>query len=108
MRIIENSYHELMANIIKRLLLLAGKLAGYKGVAVLVATVLLCRKSIGEAAWASVVISALCGVVMPKTISGIGGKLNEKDFDENDDGSARSVIKPSPSCGRTIQSAFSC
>lgn len=64
---IKFSYHELISNIIKRLLLLAGKLAGYKGFAVLVATVLLCRGLIGEAAWASVIISALCGAVVPKT-----------------------------------------
>lgn len=63
---IDFSYHALVSNIIKRVLLLAGKLAGYKGFAVLVATMLLCRGIIGEAAWASVVISALCGAVVPK------------------------------------------
>ncbi|WP_294431718.1 hypothetical protein [uncultured Treponema sp.] len=66
---IDFSYHTLVSNIIKRVLLLAGKLAGYKGFAVLVATMLLCRDIIGEAAWASVVISALCGAVVPKTFS---------------------------------------
>lgn len=61
------SYGELFSNIFKRLLLLLGKLAGYKGVALLVATVLLRKGCIGEGAWASVVISALCGAVVPKT-----------------------------------------
>ena len=35
------TYAELFQNVFKRLLLLAGKLAGYKGFAVLIATVLL-------------------------------------------------------------------
>lgn len=61
------SYGELFSNILKRFLLLLGKLAGYKGVALLVATVLLRKGCIGEGAWASVVISALCGAAVPKT-----------------------------------------
>lgn len=63
---IDFSYHALINNFIKRVLLLAGKLAGYKGFAVLVATMLLCHGNIGETTWAAVVISALCGAVIPK------------------------------------------
>lgn len=62
------TYAELFQNVFKRLLLLAGKLAGYKGFAVLIATVLLRLGYIGDAAWASVVISALCGTVLPKAL----------------------------------------
>ena len=67
MRRIDFSYPELLSNIAKRLLLLIGKFAGYKGAAVLIATMLLCKGYVGEAAWASVIISALCGFIMPKT-----------------------------------------
>ena len=74
MSVIEMSYGGLISNIIKRLLMLAGKFAGYKGAAVLIATMLLCKGYVGEAAWASVIISALCGAVVPKTISNLGGK----------------------------------
>ena len=102
MSVIEMSYGGLISNIIKRLLMLAGKLAGYKGFAVLVATVLLCKGNIGEAAWASVIISALCGAVVPKTISILGGKQNEKDFDWSDGRAAGAAIEPSPSCRKTI------
>ena len=38
MRRIDFSYPELLSNIVKRLLLLIGKFAGYKGAAVLIAT----------------------------------------------------------------------
>ena len=72
MRRIDFSYPELLSNIVKRLLLLIGKFAGYKGAAVLIATMLLCKGYIGEAAWASVIISALCGFIMPKTLGTIG------------------------------------
>lgn len=48
------TYAELLSNILKRFLLLCGKLAGYKGFAVLVATVLLKSGYIGETACASV------------------------------------------------------
>ena len=76
------TYAELFQNVFKRLLLLAGKLAGYKGFAVLIATVLLRLGYIGDAAWASVVISALCGTVLPKALGSyasmdVGGKENE-------------------------------
>lgn len=80
------TYAELFQNVFKRLLLLAGKLAGYKGFAVLIATVLLRLGYIGDAAWASVVISALCGAVLPKALGSyaamdssmdVGGKENE-------------------------------
>lgn len=83
---VDFSYAELFQNVLKRLLLLAGKLAGYKGFAVLIATVLLGLGYIGDAAWASVVISALCGTVLPKALGSyaamdssmdVGGKENE-------------------------------
>lgn len=83
---IDFSYAELFQNVFKRLLLLAGKLAGYKGVAVLIATVLLGLGYIGDAVWASVVISSLCGAVLPKALGSytamdssmdVGGKDNE-------------------------------
>ena len=102
MSVIEMSYGGLISNIIKRLLMLAGKLAGYKGFAVLVATVLLCKGNIGEAAWASVIVSALCGFIMPKTLGNIGEKQNEKDFDWSYGRATGSVIEPSPSCRKTI------
>ena len=66
LRIVCFTYRELLHNLFKRVLLLAGKLAGYKGFAVLLATVLLYFGHIGEAVWASVVVSALCGAVLPK------------------------------------------
>lgn len=99
---IDFSYHALVSNIIKRVLLLAGKLAGYKGFAVLVATMLLCRDIIGEAAWASVVISALCGAVVPKTFSNIGVKENENDDYSYGGRAAGTAYKPSPSCGKAV------
>ena len=78
------TYAELFQNVFKRLLLLAGKLAGYKGFAVLIATVLLRLGYIGDAVWASVVISSLCGAVLPKALGtamdssmDVGGKDNE-------------------------------
>lgn len=80
------TYAELFQNVFKRLLLLAGKLAGYKGFAVLITTVLLRLGYIGDAAWAYVVISALCGAVLPKALGSyaamdssmdVGGKENE-------------------------------
>ena len=102
MRRIDFSYPELLSNIVKRLLLLIGKFAGYEGAAVLIATMLLCKGYVGEAAWASVIISALCGFIMPKTLGNIGEKQNVKDFDWSDGRAAGAVIEPSPSCRKTI------
>ena len=102
MSVIEMSYGGLISNIIKRLLMLAGKLAGYKGFAVLVATVLLCKGNIGEAAWASVIISALCGFIMPKTLGNIGGKQNDSYFSEINNRTSGTGNKPSASCRKTI------
>lgn len=76
------TYADLASNILKRLLLLCGKLAGYKGFAVLVATVLLKSGYIGEAAWASVVVSALCGMVVPKAFN---GSLRNNHLNDNSD-----------------------
>lgn len=97
MMVIEMTVRELLANAVKRLLLLAGKLAGYKGFAVLVATVLLCRGFIGEAAWTSVIISALCGIVVPKTFSNMGVNQNENEPFKNISRVSRTVVKPSDS-----------
>lgn len=69
---IEMSYGELLSNIVKRFLLLLGKLCGYKGFSVFLATMLLVYGVIGDGVWVSVVISALCGFVVPKT-AGIRG-----------------------------------
>ena len=70
---IEMGYGELLTNIVKRFLLLLGKLCGYKGFSVFLATMLLIYEVIGEGVWVSVVISALCGFVVPKT-AGIRGE----------------------------------
>jgi hypothetical protein len=78
---IEFTYAELTSNIIKRLLLLIGKLTGYKGAAVVIATKLLISGYIGETAWVSAVISALCGIIMPKTLSKIGKEKPDEDSD---------------------------
>ena len=78
---IEFTYAELSSNIIKRLLLLIGKLAGYKGAAVVIATKLLISGYIGETAWVSTVISALCGIIMPKTLSKIKGEKTDETKD---------------------------
>ena len=102
MKEIDFSYHALISNFIKRVLLLAGKLAGYKGFAVLLATMLLSRGIIGEAAWTSVVISALCGAIVPKTFSNIGVKQNEKDDYSYDGRAGGTVAKPSPSRGKAV------
>ena len=72
------TYSELFHNLLKRVLLLAGKLAGYKGFAVLLATVLLFCGHVGEAVWASVVVSALCGAVLPKAFG--AASVFEADF----------------------------
>ena len=114
MTTIDFSYRELITNIVKRLLLLAGKLAGYKGFAVLVATVLLCAGYVGEAAWASVIISALCGAVLPKAVGNLGNtvsgfvsenkgeKFYEKTANHNQRAS-RAVAKPSDLGRRAIE-----
>ena len=102
MRRIDFSYPELLSNIAKRLLLLIGKFAGYKGAAVLIATMLLCKGYIGEAAWASVIISALCGFIMPKTLGTIGGKQNDSYFSEINNRDSGTGNKLSASCRKTI------
>lgn len=82
------TYTELFSNIFKRILLLLGKLAGYKGFAVLVATVLLKSGYIGEGAWATVVVSALCGMIVPKAFTaagGVGGSFAGQGFTEEED-----------------------
>lgn len=111
---IDFSYSELVANIVKRFLLLAGKLAGYKGFAVLVATVLLYAGHIGEAAWASVIISALCGAIVPKAVGNFGNTIsefvsmsngenrNEKTANYNQR-SSRAVARPSDSGKRAVE-----
>ncbi|MBP3773301.1 MAG: hypothetical protein J6I53_11540 [Treponema sp.] len=114
MTTIDFSYHELITNIVKRFLLLAGKLAGYKGFAVLVATVLLRAGYVGEAAWASVIISALCGAVLPKAVGNFGSSIsefvsmsngeyrNEKTANYNLR-TSRAVSKPSDSGKRAVE-----
>lgn len=102
MRRIDFSYPELLSNIVKRLLLLIGKFTGYKGAAVLIATMLLCKGYVGEAAWASVIISALCGFIMPKTLGTIGGKQNDSYFSEINNRTSGTGNKPSASCRKTI------
>ncbi len=82
------TYTELFSNIFKRILLLLGKLAGYKGFAVLVATVLLKRGYVGEGAWATVVVSSLCGMIVPKAFTaagGLGGSFAGQGFTEEED-----------------------
>ena len=103
-----------VTNIVKRILLLTGKLAGYKGFAVLVATILLRAGYVGEAAWASVIISALCGAVLPKAVGNFGssisdfysenkgGKLYENTANHNQR-TSRAVAKPSDSGKRAIE-----
>lgn len=81
------TYSELFHNLLKRVLLLAGKLAGYKGFAVLLATVLLYYGHIGEAVWASVVVSALCGAVLPKAFGASSGW--EPNFNTGDIGNEK-------------------
>lgn len=102
MRRIDFSYPELLSNIVKRLLLLIGKFAGYKGAAVLIATMLLCKGYVGEAAWASVIISALCGFIMPKTLGTIGEKQNDSYFSEINNRTSGTDNKSSASCRKTI------
>lgn len=114
MTTIDFSYCELLTNILKRILLLAGKLAGYKGFAVLVATVLLRAGYVGEAAWASVIISALCGAVLPKAVGNFGNTISEF-VSENKGGNqnekitnynqrvSRAVAKPSDSGKRAVE-----
>ena len=102
MRRIDFSYPELLSNIVKRLLLLIGKFAGYKGAAVLIATMLLCKGYVGEAAWASVIISALCGFIMPKTLGTIGEKQNDSYFSEFNNRASGTDNKPSASGRKTI------
>lgn len=115
MTMIDFSYSELVKNIIKRLLLLAGKLAGYKGFAVLVATVLLRSGYVGEAAWASVIISALCGVIVPKAAANLGNSIpnleakykGEKKDEKNakcNQPAYHTVAKPSDSGRRALES----
>ena len=115
MTTIDFSYRELVTNIVKRFLLLIGKLAGYKGFAVLVATILLRAGYVGEVAWASVIISALCGAVLPKAVGNFGNTVsefvsmsngeyrNEKTANYNQRFS-RAVAKPSDSGKRAIES----
>ncbi len=114
MTTIDFTYRELVTNIVKRILLLAGKLAGYKGFAVFVATLLLRAGLIGEAAWTSVIISALCGMIVPKAVGNFGSsiselisenkgeKLYEKNTNHNQHVSC-TVTKPSDSGKRAVE-----